>query len=90
MTGTVHASAFTVKVVTVGGPSWVQVSDGQHPAPVFSEVVPAGQTETFANQQTLTVQVGSTAGRLFIFVNSKVVAFYFPTAAPFTLSLTSN
>ena len=86
---TVRAPSFTLAVVPVGGPSWVQVSDASHPNPIFSQVVPALQAETFPNETTVTVQVGSSAGRIFIKVDNKVVGYYFPTTAPFTMTVTA-
>jgi cytoskeletal protein RodZ len=86
-TATVRTPSFTLAVIPVGGPSWVQVSDASHPTPIFSQVVPALQGETFPNETTVTVQVGSSAARIFIKVDNKVVGYFFPSTAPFTVTV---
>jgi len=83
----VRTPSFTLAVIPVGGPSWVQVSDASHPTPIFSQVVPALQGETFPNETTVTVQVGSSAARIFIKVDNKVVGYFFPSTAPFTVTV---
>jgi len=89
VTATVRAPNFVVKVIPVGGSSWVQVSDAQHATPIFTQVVPAGTTETFPAQQALTVEVGSSSARIFVYDGSKLVGFFFPQAAPFTMDFKS-
>jgi hypothetical protein len=83
----VHKPAFVVKVVATGGPSWIQVTSPQQAAPVFAGTVPAGQAKEFvvSNGKTLNVQTGSTSARVFVTAGFKVLGFYFPQAAPFTM-----
>ncbi|HMD46770.1 MAG TPA: RodZ domain-containing protein [Acidimicrobiales bacterium] len=85
----VRAPTFTVAIVPAGTASWVQATDAQHVSPIFSQTVPAGQTQTFTATQSLTVQVGSRSARVFVTIDHKVVGFYFPTSAPFTMTFNS-
>lgn len=89
VTATVRAPAFTLSVTPVGGSSWVQVSDGSHATPVFSQVVAPLQNESFPNEKTVTVQVGSSSARIFFLVHGKVVGFFFPTTAPFSVTVST-
>jgi hypothetical protein len=80
-------SPFLLKIITVGGSSWVQASvTGPH-SQTFAATMAAGQTKDFLvpTGDTLTVHLGSAAGRAFVYVGPKLVGFYFPPAAPYTL-----
>jgi transcriptional regulator with XRE-family HTH domain len=87
-TFSVRAKTFQVELRCVGGPSWVQVS-GSSPTPVFVETVPANDTKVFQVQDQLTMLVGSSAARLTILHNKKVIGTYTPPSAPFSMTFTS-
>jgi transcriptional regulator with XRE-family HTH domain len=86
----VKATQFTVTVAAVGGAAWTQVSNAQSPNPVYSGVLNAGQSQTFTAQQSLTVEVGSTAAQLTVNVGGKPAGPpYVPQNAPFTVTYQS-
>lgn len=82
----IRASAFLVRVIPVGSASWMQATDSEHVSPIFAGVVAAGQSHDFLVTGSITVEVGSPSAHAFISVGNKVVGFYFPTAAPFTMT----
>ena len=55
----VAASSFGVAVVTNANPSWVQVTNSGSQVPVFSQVIPGGQSHIFAVNGTTTIETGS-------------------------------
>ncbi len=85
----IHAPAFLIRVEPVGSASWMQATDAQHVSPVFAGVVGAGQVKDFLASQSFTLEVGSPTAHVFVSVGSKVVGFYFPPAAPFTMNFVS-
>ncbi len=85
----IRAPAFLVRVIPVGAATWMQATDAQHVSPIFAGVVGTGQSKDFLVTQSITVEVGSPSAHLFISVGNKVVGFYFPTAAPFTMTFQS-
>lgn len=82
----IRASAFLVRVIPVGSASWMQATDAQHVSPIFAGVVGAGQSKDFLVTKSITVEVGSPSAHAFVSVGTKVVGFYFPSAAPFTMT----
>jgi len=84
----IRSATFTVEVAAVGSASWVQATAAGHVNPVFSATVEAGQSQTFTADNPFTVEVGSRSAHIFVSVNKKLVGFYFPTAAPFTMTFT--
>jgi len=85
----IRAPAFLVRVIPVGGASWMQATDAQHVSPIFAGVIGPGQSKDFLVTQSITVEVGSPSAHVFVSVGNKVVGFYFPTAAPFTMTFQS-
>jgi hypothetical protein len=83
----VHKPAFVVKVVATGGPAWVQVTSPQQAGSLFAGTIPSGQDKDFVvgKGKSLTVQTGDTSARVFVTAGFKVLGFYFPQAAPFTM-----
>lgn len=81
----VREPSFVVKVVTIGGGSWVQASDAHNINPIFSGQLAANAQKAFTVTHSLTLQVGSTSARVFVSSGFKTLGFYFPPAAPFTL-----
>jgi cytoskeletal protein RodZ len=83
----VRSPTFTVTVAAVGGASWTQVTDNQHQAPIYSQTIQSGQSQTFSATQALTVEVGSSAAQLTVNIGGKPVgAPYVPQNAPFTIT----
>jgi len=85
----IRAPSFLIRVEPVGTASWMQATDGQHVSPIFAGVVGAGQVKDFLGLQSFTLEVGSPTAHVFISVGNKVVGFYFPPAAPFTMQFDS-
>jgi hypothetical protein len=81
----VRAPSFIVKVVAVGGSSWIQASDAHHVNPIFSGEVAQNSQQLFTVHSSLTLQVGSQNARVFVSQGFKPLGFYFPQDAPFTL-----
>ncbi len=85
-TFSVRASTFTVETSAVGNPSWVQVTDPGQTAPLYAGILEAGQSKSFSTQHSLVVEVGSSAAHLFVSSGAKNLGFYFPKAAPYTVT----
>jgi hypothetical protein len=81
----VREPSFVVKVVAVGGSTWIQASDAHHVNPIFSGEIPQNSDQLFTVQQSLTLQVGSQNARVFVSKGFTSLGFYFPQVAPFTL-----
>lgn len=82
----VHEPTYEVKVVAVGGSSWLQASDGSHGSPIYTGELAAGAVKIFSvTQARFTLQVGSTSARVFVAAGLKPIGFYFPQNAPFTM-----
>lgn len=87
----VTGASFQV-IVSTQAPCWVQVTSPASFAPVFSQVMPAGTTQTFASSAgQLTVQVGASKVLLQVRIGGKTVPGwqFTPSAVPFTLNFTS-
>jgi transcriptional regulator with XRE-family HTH domain len=85
----VRADTFVVRVHCVGGDAWVQVS-GSTPTPVFAQVVPTNGTKNFRGQGQLTMVIGSSAARLTVLHDKKVIGTYTPPSAPFSMTFNST
>ncbi len=85
-TMSIRASLFMVSVSAGGGESWLEANDADHLVPIYAGILQEGQTQSFTVENALTVQVGSTAGRVVVQVNGKTVGFYFQPAAPYTMT----
>jgi hypothetical protein len=86
VTVTVRAPSFTVVVSPYGGPSWVEATEPDHFGAIFAATMPAGAVQKFPVTTGLTLQIGSASGRTLVTVDNKVVGFYFPKAAPTTIT----
>jgi Helix-turn-helix domain len=85
-TFTVRATTFTVQTSAVGNPSWVQITEPGQNAPLYAGVLEAGQSKSFSTQHSLVVEIGSSAAHLFVSSAGKNLGFYFPKAAPYTVT----
>ncbi len=79
----VDTSHFTVALAT-SGDCWVQVISSSSPIPLVSGVQPGGKRLTFPAKGTMTVEVGSSAVVVGVFINGKSVFLNAPQATPFT------
>jgi hypothetical protein len=86
----VASPSFTVKVLAVGRPCWVDVTGPGQTTPLFEQDLQPGESHTFVVTQSLTVQTGSAAGRTFVYQGKKLITFYFPPRAPYTLTFNAN
>jgi hypothetical protein len=82
----VHASSFTVKMVAFKAPSWMEVNDSEQDTPIYQQVMPGGANQTFTVLHSLTVETGSASARAYIYAGTTFIGYYFPTAAPYTLT----
>lgn len=82
----VRADTFTTDVTAVGGESWVQVI-GAGSQSLYSGILDEGSSQTFADQHSLTVNIGSKAAHVFVSVSGKTVGFYLSQVAPFTIQI---
>jgi hypothetical protein len=82
----VTAQSFTVKIVAVTYDSWVKAVVAGQPNPIYAQVLPANQTETFPVTSSMTITTGSSAGRAFLYKGTKLIGFYFPSKAPFVMT----
>jgi len=86
----VTAAVFDVRVTAAGGDSWVQMSGPLSTQPVYEQTLSSGQSHLVTADHQLTVQIGSTAARLAIQVNHRVIWTYVPPGAPFTMIFTTK
>lgn len=92
----VRAPIFLVHVIAVGNESWMQATGpptgatSAAAAPggtvLFSGLLTSGQSKDFFVQRTLSVEVGSVAAHVYVSVGKKTVGFYYPPAAPYTMT----
>jgi cytoskeletal protein RodZ len=88
---TVKASSFTVKVVALTAPCWVEATTPSQPSPLFEQVLPAGQSREFTVTPSMatTIETGSSAGRAYIYQGTKQIGSYVPTKVPFKMNFTA-
>ena len=89
-TFSINVALFDVRVSASGGAAWVSVSEPLSSLPEFEGTLQAGQSHLVAANRQLTVQIGSTAARLAIRVNNRVISTYVPPGAPFTVTFTTS
>jgi hypothetical protein len=82
----VRAPVFLVRVIPVGGDSWMQATEAGKANPTFAGVLGSGQSKYFFVQHSLTLEVGSADAHVFVSVGTKVVGFYYPPTAPYTMT----
>jgi hypothetical protein len=85
----VSAKSFTVKVLAVTRPCWVDVTIPGGITPLFEQDLLPGQSHSFVVTGSLTVETGSAAGGTQFYEGTKLLGFYFPPKAPFTINFTA-
>jgi hypothetical protein len=83
----VHAASFGFKVVAYQAPTWLKVTAAGHPAPLYEQVLPANQNYIDLVSHSATVELGASAGRLFVYDGLRLLTYYFPSKTPFTITL---
>jgi len=92
--GTTSPTAVTVTVRAPRSPSWspptaAELGGGDRARPLRGHLRrhhAAGAVQKFPVTTGLTLQIGSASGRTLVTVDNKVVGFYFPKAAPTTIT----
>jgi len=85
----VSTPQFAVRISAQGGDTWVSASGPLSSQPDFQGIVKSGQSQLVTADHQLTVQIGSTAARVAVQVNSRVIGTYVPPGAPFTMTFTT-
>ena len=85
----VSAKSFTVKVLTTTRPCWVDVTIAGVPKPLFEGDLLPGQSHSFVVTSSLTVETGSSAGGTQYYEGTKLLGYFFPPKAPFTINFTA-
>jgi cytoskeletal protein RodZ len=85
----VPAKSFTVKVLAVTRPCWVDVTVLGGLKPLFEQDLLPGQSHSFVVTSSLTVETGSAAGGTQFYEGTKLIGFFFPPKAPFTITFTA-
>ena len=85
----VTAPLFAVRISAQGGDTWVSATSPLSKQPSFEGILDAGQSRLVSANHQLTVQIGSTAARVEVLVDNKVVGTYVPPGAPFTMTFTT-
>ncbi|HWE70124.1 MAG TPA: RodZ domain-containing protein [Acidimicrobiales bacterium] len=86
---TVNNQHFTLKVAA-SDQCWVQVIGPASVNPLLQGVLLAGQEQSFAADNSITVDVGSSAVVVGIYINNKAVFLNTPAATPYTYTFTSK
>lgn len=89
-TFSVNTSQFDVRVSADGGDTWVQASGPLSTKPEFEGIVKSGQNQVVSANHQLVVRIGSTAARIAVQVNHRVIGTYVPPGAPFTMTFTTK
>ena len=79
----VDAKDFDVKISTTGQ-CWLQITSSSSSTPLLSSVEQGGQTFTYPSTGSMTVQVGSSAVVVAIYIGQKLEFFSSPHTTPFT------
>ena len=85
----VSAKSFTVKVLAATRPCWVDVTVPGVLKPLFEQDLLPGESHIFVVTGSLTVQTGSSAGGTQFFEGTKLIGYYFPPKAPFTINFSA-
>jgi hypothetical protein len=85
----VSAKSFTVKVLAVKGACWVDVTTAPGLKPLFEQDLLPGESHSFVVTSSLMVETGSSAGGTQFYEGSKLIGYYFPPRAPFTINFTA-
>jgi transcriptional regulator with XRE-family HTH domain len=81
--------SFTVKVLAVTRPCWVDVTLPGQLTPLFEGDLQPGQSHSFVVTDSLSVETGSAAGGTQFYEGFKLLGYYFPPKAPFTINFTA-
>lgn len=90
LTVNVAASSFTVKVAALHAPCWVSATAAGQSKPLYAQVLPANQTEQFTVTSSMTLDTGSSAGRIALYKGKRLIGFYVPTKVPFLMHLNAT
>ena len=82
----VAAPSFTVKIIALKAPCWVEATTLGQPGPVFEQTLAANQDHVFTVTSSMTIETGSAAGRAFVYQGYKLIGFYFPSKTPFKMT----
>jgi hypothetical protein len=82
----VNAASFSVKMAAFNAPSWMQVTDDHDLEPIYSQVMPGGQTQTFLVNGSTTIETASTSARAYLYEGTTFIGYYFPSQVPFTMT----
>jgi hypothetical protein len=82
----VHAASFTVKMAAFKYACWIQATDINQLEPIYSQVLPGGQTHTFVVTNSMTIETASSSGRAYVYEGSQFIGYYFPARVPFTMT----
>jgi transcriptional regulator with XRE-family HTH domain len=85
----VAAKSFTVKVLAVTRPCWVDVTVPGQLTPLYEGDLQAGESHSFVVTGSLSVETGSAAGGTQFYEGFKLLGYYFPPEAPFTINFTA-
>jgi hypothetical protein len=85
----VATPTFQVEVLTGTNPSWVQVTNSGSQVPIFSQVIPGGKSQIFPVTQSATVETGNLSAHFLVLEGLKIIGYYVPAKAPFTLTFNS-
>ncbi|HWD52772.1 MAG TPA: helix-turn-helix domain-containing protein [Acidimicrobiales bacterium] len=86
---TVASQHFTLKLAA-SDICWVQVIDSSSTTPVLQGDLQGGQDQAFPADKSISVQVGSAAVVVGIFINGKAVYLNTPANTPYTYTFTST
>jgi hypothetical protein len=65
---------------------WIQATDINQLEPIYSQVLPGGQTHTFVVTNSMTIETASSSGRAYVYEGSQFIGYYFPARVPFTMT----
>jgi hypothetical protein len=85
----VDAQQFTLGIAT-SAPCWVQVTSPASITPLLQGTQPAGTVQSFKADKQISLDVGSTAVVIGIYIDGKNVFLTKPTQTPFTYTFTSQ
>jgi hypothetical protein len=85
----VNAQQFTLGIAT-SAPCWVQVTTPASITPLLEGTQSSGTIQSFKADKSITLQVGSSAVVIGIYINGKSVFFTTPKSTPFTYTFTSQ
>ena len=85
----VASQHFTLGIAT-SGPCWVQITSPSSITPLLQGTQPAGTVQSFKADKQITLDVGSSAVVIGIYINGKNVFLTKPTQTPFTYTFTTQ